>query len=104
MQIDLKGHGVTFTEALAEHAHRRLAFALSRFEPRLARVRLHLEDVNGPKGGVDKRCRVVMHLNQGGELVVEDLASDAYEAIASAVDRASRSLGRNLERLREGRI
>lgn len=103
MHIDLKGHGVTFTEALGEHARRRLAFALSRFEPRLARVRLHLEDVNGPKGGVDKRCRVVVHLAQGGEVLAEDVSSDAYEAIASAVDRVARGLGRTLERLREGR-
>lgn len=103
MHIDLKGHGVTFTEALGEHARRRLAFALSRFEPRLARVRLHLEDVNGPKGGVDKRCRVVVHLTQGGEVLAEDVSSDAYEAIASAVERVSRGLGRTFERLREGK-
>ncbi|HJW32883.1 MAG TPA: HPF/RaiA family ribosome-associated protein [Holophagaceae bacterium] len=103
MQIDLKGQGVRFSEALRAHAHRRLAFALSRFEPSLRRVRLHLEDMNGPKGGVDKRCRVVLHLVNGGQVLAEDASADAYDAISGAVERALRGLTRGLERLREGR-
>jgi ribosomal subunit interface protein len=104
MQIDLKGHGVRFSEALRAHAHRRLAFALSRFEPSLARVRVYLEDLNGPKGGVDKRCRVVLQLANGGQVIAEDASADAYDAISGAVERALRRLTRSLDRLRDGGI
>lgn len=103
MQIDLKGQGVRFSEALRAHAHRRIAFALSRFEPSLSRVRVHLEDLNGPKGGVDKRCRVVLQLTHGGQVLAEDASVDAYDAISGAVERAVRGLTRSLERLRDGR-
>ena len=44
--------------------------ALSPVRSRLYWVDVYLTDVNGPKGGPDKRCRVVAHLPTGPVVVV----------------------------------
>jgi putative sigma-54 modulation protein len=103
MQIEFKGPAAILSEALEEHGQRRLAFALSRFEPRLRLAQVRLSDVNGPKGGEDKACRVVIHLTEGGQVLGEDVHADAYQALTGAVDRAARGLARFLDRARDVR-
>jgi ribosomal subunit interface protein len=98
MNIEVRGTAMAITVALREHATRRLLFALSRFAPRLRRIEVRLDDINGPRGGVDKRCRVAIGVRAGAALVVEQVDSDMYAAIARAADRAGRAVDRSLAR------
>ncbi len=75
---------------------RRVSFALDRFRnPR--RVVVSLEDVNGPKGGPDKVCRVIAEFGFGS-VVVEEIQSEWHVAIAGAIHRVSQKLARKLAR------
>ena len=56
----LKEHGVRRPATLPDHIERRLRFALDRFGDRIARVFVFLHDRNGPRGGIDKICRVLV--------------------------------------------
>jgi ribosomal subunit interface protein len=102
MQLDIRGRGFPLTEALRAHCERRLSFALARFGPRLGRVGVRLSDVNGPRGGVDKRCQVKLPLAKGRTLTVQSSDADLYAAIDRAADRAAQAVSRELERERTG--
>ena len=85
--------------SLLRFIERRLRFALDCFSHKISQVAVRLEDMNGPKGGRDKRCRVLVSLPAQSAVVIEDRDSDALTAISRAADRASHTVGRRLARL-----
>lgn len=101
MQFDIRAHGFELTEGLREHAVRRLGFALDWARYDVNKVSVRLSDINGPRGGNDKRCQVRVSLPRVRAVVIEDTDADLYVAIDRAIDRAERSVARRLERLRE---
>ena len=103
MRIEIQTRGFELTAGLREHAERRLQFALSWAGNEVRAVRVSLFDVNGPRGGNDKRCRIQIPLSGSPNVVVEDAEADLYVAIDRAADRAERTLARRLGRLREHR-
>ncbi len=100
MWVQVVGRGVVLDEALRERVERRLGFALGRFGDRVGRVAVHLSDVNGPRGGVDKRCRIVAEVPGGrsGAVVIEDAAAELDPLIDRAADRIGQSVRRRLDR------
>jgi putative sigma-54 modulation protein len=100
MQIAIQSKGFELTPALRAHAERRLQFALHWAGRDLRSVNMRLSDINGPRGGNDKRCTIQLVLGEQS-LVIEDTEADLYVAIDRAVDRSKRNLTRRLERLRE---
>ncbi len=78
----------------------RIHAALSRFGQRIVTLDLYLSDENGPRGGVDKNCRLIAKLSPYGLLAVQDRDSDLSTLIDRAVERLARSVRRELERRR----
>jgi ribosomal subunit interface protein len=100
MDLDVRGRHLQVSDALRAHLARRLAFALGRVSHRIGSARVRLEDVNGPKGGVDKRCRVAVRGDRGWVVMIEELDSDVYAAVDRAAGRAARAVERTLGRER----
>jgi putative sigma-54 modulation protein len=98
MQIDIETSDFPVTEALRDHAERQLLFALTCCGEHIRRVVMRLSDVNGPRGGPDKRCRLRLKLAGLPNLVVEDTQTDLYVAIDRATDRTGRTLVRKIGR------
>lgn len=71
---------------------------LARFQHRLKQVHLHIEDVNGPRGGLDKHCRCVLHLRRTAPIVICDRDKSLPAMIHRVADRASHALGRRSAR------
>ena len=92
-------HG-THSEALYAHAERAIRFALTRFGETVTDVRLRLVDENGPRGGVDQRCRVQVTLAQGGSINLEGASADPFAAIQHVIARVARTVSRRLSRSR----
>jgi len=103
MQIEVRFHGLDSSEAVRDHVVRRVDFQLSRLGSVVSKVVVRVEDINGPKGGVDKRCQVTLRGTLISSAVVEELSTDALCAIDMALERASCARGRELERGRESR-
>jgi ribosomal subunit interface protein len=101
MRFDIRGQHIEVTEALRTHAAHRLQFVLSRFGPRIAQVAVRLTDLNGPRGGKDKQCRMIAEMPRGGKVIVEDIDADLYAVITQAADRLGRAVAREMERRRE---
>ena len=100
MSIHIQARGFALTEPLKQHTLRRIQLGLGEKLDNIGNVRVGLSDINGPKGGPDKCCRVHISLRQQRDVVVEDTQPDMYKAISRAVRRASRVLGRRLSKLR----
>jgi putative sigma-54 modulation protein len=90
MQLDIQTNGFSLTDGIRDYATRRMQFALDRNDTQIMHARISLADINGPRGGIDKRCQII-----------EDTEADLYVAIDRASDRCARTLTRRLEKLRE---
>ena len=101
MRIDIKASGFDLTEGLREHTVRRLQFALGWANHDVRAVSVRLSDINGPRGGKDKRCRIQVPFAGTPNVVIVDTEADLYVAIDRAAERAERAVVRRLERLRE---
>ena len=101
MRLQMRGPQSDWTEALRRHAERRLYFALSRFSQSIGVVTVDILSVAGAPGGLDKTCRIVVHLAPKGRILVEDTQEDLYIAIDEATERAGRAVGRQLSFERE---
>jgi ribosome hibernation promoting factor len=100
VHVQIRGRNIDPTEALRAHVERRLQFALSHFGERIGLVTVRLVDINGPRGGDDKSCRVDVRLRPSGNVFVEDVKADLYAAIDRAAERAGRSVSHELDRSR----
>jgi ribosomal subunit interface protein len=98
MRLEIRRRRLEVSEALRAHVERRLRTALGRFARRVGRVRVYLRDVNGPRGGVDKRCRIVVHLPPAGRAVVSGTGSDPYAVVTRTAERSGRAVKRHLKR------
>lgn len=61
-------------------------------------IDVRLTDLNGPKGGVDKQCSIVVTPPGQVTLRVEEEAADYYAAIDAAAATLKKSLAKALER------
>lgn len=103
MMIATNTHGFDLTDALREHVERRLRFAFDHSGQRIRRVLVRLSDVNGPRGGRDKRCQLQLSLEQSPAVIIEETQSDLYAAVDRAVGRAAVSVARRFSRKRAHR-
>lgn len=101
MQINIQAENFPLTSALRGHVERRLGFALSTRDEHIQSVNVRLSDINGPRGGDDKRCRIMVVLPHLPDVVIEDTMSNLYSAIDRAADRAGRTVGRRIARQRD---
>jgi hypothetical protein len=100
VRVDIRHRGVEIDSQGLTHIERRLAFALGRFGPRVLQVTVFLADENGPKGGLDKRCRLVARLARLGVITVEDRDAELTTLMDRSTDRLERAIERALERRR----
>ncbi len=101
MHVDINTQGFSITSGLRDYVVKRLAYALSHGDDRITRLTVRLSDINGPRGGEDKRCLIEARLKQAPAIVIEDIQADLYLAIDRAAERAGRSLARRLGRSRQ---
>lgn len=75
-------------------------WTLRRYAKRICDVGVWLDDVNGPRGGIDRVCRIQVRLAGPGILTVESRAGTIHAAVGMAADRAKRAIVRKLKRRR----
>lgn len=104
MNIHIQAQGFDLTEGIREHTRKRLQFTLGWARHEVRSVSVYLSDVNGPRGGHDKRCRIQIPIVGARDVVIEDVEDDLYVAINRAAERTERTMTRRLERLRQHRL
>ena len=76
----------------------KVRFALRRLSNLVPRAKVQFSDVNGPRGGVDKRCQVELATDSAGTVVIASLARDWRTALDRSLSRARRVLTRSVQR------
>lgn len=103
MKIEVRFRNIEASDALRDYVLRRIHFQLSRFSGGLHAVFVRIGDINGPKGGADKRCHVTVRGRNLPPVAVNELSADAYSAVDMALGRAGRAVAREIQRGRETR-
>lgn len=103
MTIHVRFRDLESSESLRAHIIRWLGVHLGRVGNALSTAVVRVSDVNGPKGGVDKRCQVMLRRPGQPAVMVEEVRADIYAAVDVAVERAASALKRGLGRTRAAR-
>lgn len=100
MNIQLQTQGFELTPAIDAFVHEQLQFHLANFESQIVSVDVYLRDINGPKGGPDKKVLFRIQLLSRLSIKVERTRSDLYVAVTNASRQAKRAVRRSLNKRR----
>ena len=92
--------GLSLDQDDRAYIRRRLGEKLGKYADSIERVTVRLEDVNGPRGGVDQACRIKVVLSGMPSVVVEHNAASLKPAVTAAVTAVERAVRRAVERRR----
>jgi len=100
MQIEIESSHLGEAQGLRAALEHRVRYVFRRMHDKVQQIRVSLHDINGPRGGVDKECRLTLKLDGRGTLVVVAQADNSALALNNALRRASQSLVRLWQRRR----
>jgi CBS domain-containing protein len=92
--------GVELDEDDQRYIRRKLGMKLGKFATSIERVSVRVEDVNGPRGGVDRVCRIKVVLSALPGVIFERRHTSLEAAIDGALAGAERAVRRTLQRRR----
>jgi putative sigma-54 modulation protein len=96
-QVDVRTQGFVLTPSIYQHAVDHIAAKLAKHARALSGLTIRLADINGPKHGPDKRCRVEVLLAGSPPVIVEETDQDAAAAMDRAGHRADHLVTRVLQ-------
>jgi ribosome-associated translation inhibitor RaiA len=97
MQIQINSdHHIAASPELAGRIQTLVRDTLDRYSDRITRVEVHLNDLNGVKGGNDKRCLMEARLAGLGPIDVNHEADNLQVAIDAALEKLERAIEHKL--------
>lgn len=88
---------------LEERVARSLHAAVDRFDQHVEEIRLWLDDVNGPKGGLGLSGKIVVQIRGLPDLILSEVDQSLDALLARLSDRLGNALARKLRRRRDSR-
>ena len=98
MNLTLHFNTPQATPTLKTEAVEVLTSALERFASHIRYVMVSVQDVNGPRGGVDKQCRCVLHLKRRPPIVIQDADESILNMLLRVAHRSAYTLSQEIER------
>lgn len=98
MQFQIRFSGNSRPEFGSQELDEIFTKSLDRFQPWLKQVYVYIEDVNGPRGGVDKQCRCVLHLRRMPPIIIRDEDESLFALINRIANRAVFVLNEKMDR------
>ena len=96
--------GAALDDDQRAYVGRKLGMKLGKFASSIERISVRVTDVNGPRGGVDRRCRVKVVLSGLPSVVVEGRHANMEAAIDTALRATEESVRRVVGRRRMKRL
>ena len=98
MRICLQAQGFELTSAIDSHVRTQLAKNLGPMDEQIIAVNVFLSDINGPKGGKDKKALISVQLISRLSVRIETVHTDLYAAVSVASRRTKHTAKRTLQR------
>jgi ribosome-associated translation inhibitor RaiA len=96
--VHIRATGLPIDSADRAYVRRKLAVKLGKFGRAVERVSVRIDDVNGPRGGVDKVCTIKVVLAGTPSVVVAQHDTSLKAALDAAMQRAERTVRRAVQR------
>ncbi len=96
----IRSAGSMLEAADRDYLRRKLGRKLGKFGRAIERASVRVEDVNGPRGGVDKRCRIKIVLSGLPSVVVDERHHSLQAAIDRSLARVERAVRQAVQRRR----
>ena len=101
--LSIHTKGFSLTGALKARVSERINLIIGNVGHPITAIDVRLSDINGPRGGVDKKCNIRIKLSGQPSIIVTDIQHDMYYAIDRAASRAMRAVRRQLSQRLSGR-
>lgn len=95
---NIRVFGVDLSQEERARIRHGLGVKLGKYETSIERVTVRVLDVNGPRGGIDKLCRIKVVLSGLPSVVFESRALSLKAAIGGALSGAERAVRRSVQR------
>jgi len=92
MNVKFTLRGVVLNRDELDVLTRKAEFSLDRFGDKLTSVEVVLEDINGPRGGEDKVCRLILRLLREPTVILEERGTTSVGVGVAAMERAARCI------------
>lgn len=99
MQIQINNQLDAFGRVAELGIRSKIEAAFTKYTNKVKSVMLTAKDLNGPKGGIDKQCRVLVRVNGIGEVVATGKHESLSQAISTAIKRAERSVAKRIRKV-----
>ncbi len=100
MRVAISGLSFKLTDAIVRRVETRVEAALGWAGRHVGQVMVRLDDINGPRGGRDKRCRIVAWMGRARPIVAEAAREDLYAAVDLAAAKAENEARHRVARRR----
>jgi putative sigma-54 modulation protein len=101
MSIDVNWSALEFKGKSKRIVSSKLQIFMWRFRPYILQVQVRFSDVNGPKGGMDKRCTFSAEFSSPGDVTIISEGMEYIVAFQSGLARLVRSVHREIAKQRE---
>jgi hypothetical protein len=101
LPFTLQSRGLMPDSDLPQAARGILGASLGKFARRIRMVHVWLEDINGPRGGIDTQCRIDIQIRPHGKILASAIGTNDRTALTKAGARAERLLDRRTKRSRD---
>jgi putative sigma-54 modulation protein len=96
MLVYIQTRHFDLTPELSDYVESKIRLMLGRYKNKIMTVNVSLSDINDPRGGEDKCCKIIIKPENIPSIVVKETASDIYDAVNRCSHRAKRIVNRNL--------
>lgn len=98
--VHIRSTPITLGTAERDYIRRKLGSKLGKYASSVERVSVRIDDVNGPRGGIDQRCRIKIVLHGLPSVVFESRDSAMNAAVDAALSGVQRAVRRTTQRRR----
>lgn len=98
MKVFIYANGLELAGKQGEWLLAEINSALGHVGRGINRVNVYFRDENGDKGGIDKSCRLVVHVRKQPSVVIEDRGQALHPLITRVIERAEQVLERKFTR------
>jgi putative sigma-54 modulation protein len=100
VKVDFRTNHMPATDAMRAHVERRVRAALGRHPDVVARATLRVRDINGPRGGSDLQCSLLIEGPRFGRLIGQVTHDDFYAGTTEVIRKVAHALDLDIRRRR----